>query len=163
MKEQESLRVLAFLRIAIGFIFFWAFVDKLLGLGFATVPDRSWLSGVSPTEGFLKFGTEGVFAEVFQSLAGNMVIDWLFMCGLLGVGVALILGIGVRIAAYSGSVMMLLIYLSMFPPENNPLVDEHIIYIIILLFFSTVPVGDTQGLGKWWSQTPLVKKFPLLK
>jgi thiosulfate dehydrogenase [quinone] large subunit len=145
-----------------GFIFFLACIDKVFGLGFATASDQSWLSGISPTAGFLTFGTEGVFSSVFQSLAGNTVIDYLFMLGLFLVGLALLLGIGVKIAGYAGSLLMLLIYLSLFPPENNPFVDEHIIYIIVLLFFTTTPVGQTFGLGSWWTKTRLVKRLPFL-
>ncbi len=41
-------RVWGVTRIAIGFVFFWAFVDKLFGLGFATPSERSlalrWLA-----------------------------------------------------------------------------------------------------------------------
>ncbi len=154
--------LLALLRITMGFIFFWAFIDKVFGLGFATSSDKSWLRGVSPTAGFLKFGTEGIFSSVFQSLAGNSFIDWLFMLGLLSVGLALLLGIGIKIAGYSGSLMMALIYLSLFPLENNPFVDEHIIYIIVLLYFTTTPLGKTFGFGNWWVNTKFVKRMPFL-
>ncbi len=129
---------------------------------FTTTPDNSWLNGTSPTTGFLTFGTEGMFSSVFQSLAGNLVVDWLFMSGLLLVGLALILGIGIKIAGYSGAIMMALIYASVFPPENNPFIDEHIIYIIVLLYFTTIPVGKTWGMGSWWKNTQLVKRLPFL-
>ena len=107
-----------------GFIFFWAFVSKV----------EPWFNGISPTAGFLLHGTEGVFAPYFQSLAGNVFVDWLYMTGLLFVGLSLVLGIFLKYASYAGSLMMLLIYLSMFPPENNPLIDEHIIYIVMLVY-----------------------------
>lgn len=154
--------ILAVLRIAMGFVFFWAWIDKVFGLGFATTPDKSWLNGISPTTGFLTFGTEGMLSPVFQNLAGSGFVDWLFMSGLLLVGVALILGIGIKIAGYSGAVMMALIYASLFPPENNPFIDEHIIYIIILISFTTIPVGKTWGMGSWWKNTKLVKRLPFL-
>ena len=55
------------LRLMMGFTFLWAFLDKLLALGFATgrnpetgaidfFGDAAWISGASPTEGFLSFG-----------------------------------------------------------------------------------------------------------
>ncbi len=154
--------LLALLRISIGFIFFWSFIDKVFGLSFATVPDKSWLQGISPTAGFLRFGTEGPFSSIFQNMSGNMLIDFLFMSGLLLAGTALILGIGIKIAGYSGSLMMFLIYLSLFPSQNNPIIDEHIIYILLLLLFTTTPTGNTWGLGRWWSRTKIVKKYPIL-
>src|SRR3990167_10770972 len=69
------------LRLGMGFIFLWAFLDKTFGLGFATVAEKSWMNGGSPTYGFLTMVTKGPFAEFFQSLAGVQVVDWLFMAG----------------------------------------------------------------------------------
>jgi len=161
MKNTEYL--LSILRIALGFVFLWAFFDKSFGFGFSTPPESSWLNGVSPTSGFLQFGTKGIFNPVFQSLAGFSIIDWLFMLGLFAVGTALILGMGVKVAGYAGSMMMFLIYLSLFPPVQNPLIDQHIIYILVLLCFTFAPTtGSTLGLGKWWRRTSLVKKMPWL-
>jgi len=120
------------LRLAMGFIFIWAFVDKLFGLGFATKSENSWLNGGSPTTGFLNNATHGPFAELFKSLAGVMVVDWLFMLGLLGVGLTLILNKKVVWGAIAGSVMMALMYLAAIPPANNPIIDDHIIYILVL-------------------------------
>ena len=151
-------------RIAMGWLFLWPFLDKLFGLGIPTAADQSWLAGTSPALGFLKFGTKGPFAPVFQSMAGSPVVDALYMFGLLLIGAALFFGIGVRIAGYSGALMMLLIYLaSALPPEHNPVVDEHIIFILALISFTLVPAGDYLGFGRRWSQTRLVQRFPILK
>lgn len=120
------------LRIVMALIFLWAFVDKTFGLGFATTPDKAWINGGSPTYGFLTFGTDGPFAEIFQSLAGIGLVDWLFMLGLLGVGLTLLFNRFVVWGAVAGSVMMLLMWLATFPPENNPLIDEHIVYVLVL-------------------------------
>ncbi len=119
------------LRYAMSFIFLWAFVDKTFGLGYATVAEKAWLVGGSPTTGFLLHGTSGPFAEFFQSLANHAVIDWVFMLGLLGIGIGLLIPKYIKWAGLAGIVMMLLMYLAGFPPENNPIVDEHIIYILV--------------------------------
>lgn len=150
-------------RVTLGFIFFWAFIDKLLGLGFATTSEKSWLQGVSPTAGFLQFGTHGVFAPFFHMIAGNLIVDWLFMGGLLGIGIALLLGIGMKIAGYSGAILVTLMYLSLVPSENNPLVDEHIVYFFIFLIFTTGEIGTRFSLSNSWKNTPLVKKYPMLQ
>lgn len=120
------------LRWVMGLIFLWAFVDKLFGLGFATPSERSWLNGGSPTAGFLTNATRGPFEEFFQSLAGVAIVDWLFMLGLLGVGLTLILNRYVTWGALAGIIMMILMWLAVFPPENNPLLDEHIVYALVL-------------------------------
>lgn len=120
------------LRLSMGLIFLWAFVDKLFGLGFATVSERAWINGGSPTSGFLMNATRGPLAEFFKSLAGMPVVDWLFMLGLLGVGLTLLLNRMVVLGALAGSIMLFLMYIAVFPPENNPLIDDHVIYILVL-------------------------------
>lgn len=154
---------IALLRMSMGLIFLWAFLDKLFGLGFATTSDKSWLMGASPTYGFLKFGTSGPFKPFFETLAGNPLVDLLFMLGLLGVGTALVLGIARKLMTLSGSLLLLLLYLAAFPPKNNPIVDEHIIYIFVLQVLFHLHAGEVWGLGKWWNNTSIVKKFPFLK
>lgn len=151
----------------------WAFFDKLLGLGFATCRnaetmlvvtgcDKAWISGGSPTAGFLKFGTHGPLASFYQSLSGNMLVDLLFMVGLLLIGAALILGIGMRIAAYSGFLLMILMWSAMLPPENHPLVDDHIIYALLFLVLNYSNAGDVLGFGKTWKKSGFGKKYTIL-
>lgn len=124
------------LRFIMSFIFLWAFVDKTFGLGFATKPEAAWIKGSSPTTGFLSFGTHGPFMELFQSLANNPLVDWMFMLGLLFVGLTLLLNRFVTLGAIAGGVMMLLMWLATFQPENNPLVDDHIVYILVLVLLA---------------------------
>lgn len=150
-------------RIGLGFIILWAFLDKTFGLGFATKASNSWINGGSPTTGFLKFATSGIFEGLFSGLAGNAVVDVLFMLALLLVGVALILGVGMKIATISGGLLMLLLWMANVPPANNPILDEHIIYLILLIGLMKVRAGQTLGLGKWWSNMSLVKRFPILE
>lgn len=160
MKQQLYI---ALLRISMGWIFLWAFFDKVFGLGYSTTPGKSWLDGVSPTLGFLKFGTSGPFKPVFVNLAGNPIVDWLFVLGLLGVGTALILGIGKKLSTMSGCLLLLLMWLATLPPKNNPVIDEHIIYIFVLQLLLQLRSGEVFGLGLWWNETKLVKKFSFLK
>lgn len=156
-------KLLLLLRFTLSFIFLWAFFDKVFGLGFATDSSKAWITGASPTIGYLSHGTYGPFAGMFQAMAGNIITDLLFMGGLLGVGVALLLGIGTRIAAYSGSLMMAFIYLSAFPPKNNPVLDEHIVYIIVLMLLPSTGAFKDYSLLSWWKKQPIVKKFPILE
>ncbi len=161
--ETNTSKVWVIIRILLGFIFLWAAVDKIFGLGFSTPPEEAWIAGVSPTFGYLKFATYGPFSGMMQAMAGNPVVDVLLVGGQLLVGLALILGIGVKVAGYSGALMMLLIYLSRFPGEFNPLIDEHIIYIVLLIALAQVEAGKVLGLGRMWSQTDIVQKYPILE
>ncbi len=161
-------------RVLLGFIFLWAFVDKTFALGFGhgrledgTIDKAAaWIEGGSPTEGFLTFGTKGPFAEAFGSIAGAAWADWLFMIGLLGIGLALIFGVGVRIAAITGALMLMLMYFAAVPwvtPSHNPLVDDHLVYAVVLGGLAAVDAGDHLGLGRWWRKRDVVDRHPILR
>lgn len=110
----------------------------------------AWLVGGSPTAGFLT-QVDGYFSNFFRLLAGQVWVDWLFMLGLFFVGITLILGVGVKIAAVVGSIMMFLIYLSSWPYlANNPILDYHIIYILVLIVLAVFESGYYLGLGHCW-------------
>lgn len=159
----NSWTALAVARIMLGFVFFWAFLDKTFGLGYATPAARAWVNGGSPTSGFLK-GVSGPFADFYNGMVGNPLVDWLFMLGLLGVGTALILGIGLRIAAVAGTLMMLMMWLAVFPlttpKSNNPLVDDHVVYAALMWVIAFGP--RKLSLIDRWLQVPTVKKNPWL-
>ena len=149
---------LAAARILVGFVFLWAFLDKTFGLGMATAANQAWVNGGSPTTGFLMKGVnpDSPFASFFNSLAGQGWVDWLFMAGLLGIGVALVLGIGLRIAAVSGSLLLLMMWAAEMPLENNPVVDDHIVYIAVLWMAA---LGQRKAsLVDWWLSLDFVKK-----
>jgi thiosulfate dehydrogenase [quinone] large subunit len=154
--------VWAALRIVLGWVFLWAFLDKLFGLGYATPSERSWLNGGSPTRGFLTNSASGPFKDVYTGIAGTAWADWLFMLGLLGIGTALLLGIGMRIAAVSGALLYLLMWTAVLPPTTNPIVDDHIIGALVLIGLVLVHAGDTLGLGRWWKAQPIVQGKPWL-
>ena len=162
-------RFLAVFRVVLGFEFLWAFLDKTFGLGYATPAARAWINGGSPTKGFLSRDADGPFQDTFHAWAGAPWADWLFMIGLLGVGVALILGIGLRIAAVSGTVMMALMWAAEWPlakltsagepsMSTNPIVDYHIIYALALIALAVTYAGRTWGLGRWWAGLPLAQR-----
>ena len=142
-----------------GLIFFWAFFDKLLGLGYATIPDKSWLAGGSPTTGFLQFGVHGPFTDFFHSLAGNNMVDWLFMLGLLFIGISFTFGIFMKLGGLSGIVMFFLMYLAVgIQPVNHPFIDEHFIYILVLLVLMVSNSEKYFGFGNAWKNSRLAQK-----
>jgi len=85
------------------------------------------------------------------------------MIGLLGIGVALMLGIGMRIAAAAGTLLYVLMWSVVLHPTTNPFMDDHVIQAGVLVGLALIGAGATFGLGKWWAGTPLVRKLPWLK
>lgn len=160
--EVWTKRLLALARISIGWVFLWAFLDKMFGLGFATESENAWIDGGSPTEGFLSFATKGPLADFYQSFAGDAWADWLFMIGLLGIGVALMAGIGMRVACASGALMLVMMWSAVLAPENNPFMDDHLVYAIVLAALAVGNAGDTWGFGSAWRRLPFVRRNPIL-
>ncbi|MGV8857060.1 DoxX family protein [Rhodoglobus sp.] len=160
-------RVLAVLRLATGFLFLWAFFDKTFGLGFSTPAERAWINGGAPSQGFLTGdAVVGPLKPAFAAIA-SPTSDILFMLGMLGIGVAVMLGIGLRVSAVAGTVMMLLMYLAEWPfaanaGSTNPLVDYHIIYALALITIAALSAGDTSGVGLAWKRLSIVQKMPWL-
>ncbi|GAA4937644.1 DoxX family membrane protein [Actinoplanes utahensis] len=169
MLTHTASRVLAVLRIVTGSVFLWAFLDKAFGFGYATPGERAWVDGGSPTRGFLSGVEVGPFQDVFHGIAGAAWADWLFMLGLLGIGVALILGIGLRVAAAAAGLMMAFMWIAEWPlaqhtssgeatRSSNPLIDYHVVYGITAAVLALTYAGHTWGLGRRWAKLGFVQK-----
>lgn len=167
--------MLSVTRIALGFVFLWAFLDKLLGLGFSTCRkvaedasfsidafcDKAWVNGGHVTEGYLVYGgnPNSPFNDFFVDLGGQRWTDWIFMVGLLGIGLALMLGIGTKIAAWSGAALLIFMYLTQMLPSTNPVLDDHIVYALAGLGIVYVELQrQSIGLGKVWRKLAIVQK-----
>ncbi|MFG2347873.1 hypothetical protein [Streptomyces phaeochromogenes] len=168
--DTYSLRAYAFasLRLLTGFAFLWAFLDKTFGFGYATPSGKGWIDGGSPTVGFLSGVATGPMESTFHSWAGDTWADGLFMAGLLGVGLALVGGFALRLAAVAGTAMMALMWIAEWPPakhlsdgapsmSTNPFVDYHLIYAVVLIALAVASAGDTWGAGKLWAKLPFVR------
>jgi thiosulfate dehydrogenase [quinone] large subunit len=149
-------RFLAVFRVVLGLEFLWAFVDKSFGLGYATPSARAWIHGGSPTKGFLSNVAVGPLEGTFHAWAGAWWADGLFMVGLAGIGIALVLGIGLRIAAVSGTQMLMGMWAAEWPlarftsagapsMSTNPLVDYHLIYALALIVLALAYAGHRWG------------------
>ncbi|SCF49785.1 thiosulfate dehydrogenase [quinone] large subunit [Micromonospora matsumotoense] len=162
-RNRATRYALAGLRLALGWGFLWAFIDKLFGLGLATPDKGAWINGGSPTKGFLGNAVAGPFEGIYHSIAGAVWADWLFMIGLAAIGTALILGVGMRLAAAAGGLLLVLMWTAVLPPENNPFMDDHLIYVGVLGLLALTAAGDTLGFGGMWGRLPIVRRLPWLK
>ena len=96
-------------------------------------------------------------------MSGLIVVNWLFMLGLLLIGAALLAGVATRLAGYSGSLFMVLLWASSLPLANTPLVDEHLIYIALLWIIYFMDQERHSGLGGWWSKLSMVRRYKFLQ
>ncbi len=68
-----------------------------------------------------------------------------------------------RIAAASGALLLVLMWTAVLPPENNPFMDDHLIYALVLVALALVKAGNVVGLGHVWEQVPLVQRYRILR
>lgn len=131
---------------------FYAGITKILDPQWSA---EDYLRGAKTFVGFFQwFLRPGVLPIV------NFVNEW----GLTLLGISLILGIFVRLSLLLGAVLMLLYYFPVlqFPyiAPHSYIVDEHIIYTLVLLFLSAVRAGRAWGLENWCSNLPICSRFP---
>ncbi|MCA9347214.1 hypothetical protein KC930_01375 [Candidatus Saccharibacteria bacterium] len=175
---STSLKVWAVVRIMIGLIMLWAFADKMLGLGFSTcrstdtktkvetvqvLCEKSVAKGASPTVGFLKFAAKGPMKSFYNNLAGKHWVDFMFMAALLLGGLALVSGVGVRIASVGSILLLVMMWSVVLPVAQNPVLDDHLVYAVALLGVMATNADQVWGLGKWWQKQAVVKKYPILQ
>jgi thiosulfate dehydrogenase (quinone) large subunit len=153
--------VWAVARLMMAWTFLWPFFDKLIGLNHQTTTAQAWINGGNPTKGFLS-GSVGFLSGFYTSIAGAGIVDWLFMVGLLAVGITLAFGIAIRFAAVAGSIMLLAMWSASLPPSDDLILDNHIIYVVLLIGLALVGAGSTLGFGRRWAQTTLVQRYPWL-
>lgn len=152
-------KLLAGMRILIGWVFMWPFLDKLFGLGYGTASEAAVVNGGAPAQGYMINATSGPFQDVFVWMAETFggLADFLFMFGLFGIGLAMLTGAGLKIAAWGGTVLMAFMYLAALPIGQsgmgftNPVTDSHWIEAAVLLVAAYTLSGDTWGLGRWWA------------
>ena len=171
-------KALALLRIGFGLTFLWAFLDKLLALGFSTgavlnaqgaktgtdwFGKDAWIHSGNPTLGFLKFGASGPFKGFYNAIAGEAWVNVLFMLALLGIGVALTFGITMRLGTIAGFVLYLMMWSVALWPATNPVIDDHVLGALSMLVLGLTLAGDTWGAGARWARTRLVRRFPILR
>jgi len=146
---------LFFLRISMGWLFFWAGITKVLD---PTWSAAGYLQGAKTfTNFYLWLTTPGLLSLT------NFVNEW----GLTLLGATLILGVFVRLSSVLGAMLMLLYYFPIlqfpYPNVHSFIVDEHIIYISVLLFFAATRAGRVWGLERWCSGLPICSKFTKLR
>lgn len=128
---------LFFLRISLGWMFFYAGITKVL--------NPSWSA-----EAYIKGAKllPDMYAW-FASAKMLPIVNLLNMWGLTLLGASLILGIFVRWTSLLGILLMALYYLAQTFPHVSPtayIVDEHVIYSAALLVLCVFGAGRAWGL-----------------
>jgi thiosulfate dehydrogenase [quinone] large subunit len=68
-----------------------------------------------------------------------------------------------RIAAASGSLLLVLMWAAELPLANNPFMDDHLVYAMVLVALALAGAGRTLGLGAAWERLSFVQRNGWLK
>lgn len=147
--------LLTLLRVSMGWLMFYAGITKVL--------NPEWSAA-----GYLN--SAKTFAGIYQWFARPEVlptINFLNEWGLTLLGAALILGVAVRLASVPGALLMVLYY---FPVLQFPIagahsyvVDEHVVYALVLLLLGAMSAGRVWGLDDLLSKKLSMEKAELYK
>jgi thiosulfate dehydrogenase (quinone) large subunit len=69
----------------------------------------------------------------------------------------------VNLAAGGGALLLVMMWTAVLPPENNPFMDDHLIYALTLGLLASLGAGRWLGLGRKWERTTMVQKLPVLR
>ena len=140
------------LRLSLGALFFYSGITKVL--------DPSWsaafyLKGAKTFPAFYQWFLD---PSILPTI--NLVNEW----GMILIGVALILGIFVRVASLGGIMLMILYYFPIldgfYPNAHSFIVDEHVVYACALFVLASFRAGRVFGQEKWCANLPLCPPFP---
>jgi len=134
------------LRIALGWMFFYAGITKVLDPAWSAA---GYIQGAKTFHGLYQFfAAPGVLPIV------NILNEW----GLTLLGIALVFGVCVRLSSLLGIVLMLLYYVAIldfpYPNAHAYIVDEHIIYIAGLAVLAAFHAGRVWGLEHRFARLP---------
>lgn len=146
---------LLLVRVSLGWLFFYAGLSKILTPGWSAA-------------GYINGAQSGTWLySLFLNSSILPVVNALVQYGLLLLGVALILGVFVRLSALLGSLLMILLYFPIltFPYAGKTafIIDDHIIFIATLALLAAFRAGRVWGLAGWCSRLPICSRFPKLR
>lgn len=140
------------LRISMGWVMFYAGITKIIN------PQWSAAGYLGAAKSFPEFFQWFLQPDILPAV--NFVNEW----GLTLLGVSLILGVFVRFSSVLGALLMMLYYFPVldfpYPNMHSYIVDEHVIYAGVLLFFAAIRAGRYFGLEEWCSSLPICSRFP---
>lgn len=153
MNKFEKISI-SLLRISLGFLFLYSGVTKILNTDWSSI---KYLQNAKTFTGMYSWMAQPSILPYI-----NSINEW----GQILLGISLVLGIGMRLSTTLGAILMTLYYFALPFPHPNPqsfIVDEHVIYALIMIYLGAVRAGRIYGIETWCSKLPLCSKYPKLR
>lgn len=141
------------LRLLLGWFMFFAGIEKVLNPEWTA---QGFLLGAKTFPGFYAW---------FASAANAWWVDPLNAWSITLVGVALLLGVGIRAASWGGVALMFLYYFPQYAFPSVPhgfIVEEHVIYAAAFILISLMPEARHFALAGLFKKT-FLGKIPFLR
>lgn len=150
--KSLALGLVVSLRVVLGWVLFYAGITEVL--------DPTWTAS-----GYLANGVPDAnpFAGVWIAMAGTPMVDVLVQWGLTLTGLGLIVGAPGRWNAFRGSFIMLVFRASSLPLEHAVVVDQHVVYVLVLASVATLGADRVAGPDRILESTALVERHPRLR
>ncbi len=148
------------LRLVIGGMILFAGLGKLTGDSFSAAGYLGNVHPASPVSG------------IYAAMAGNELllatIDVVIPATQILIGLALIVGVLVRLAAFGGALQMSAFYLGGWEGEWLALFDSTLIYLVVFLTIGALAAGRMAGIDAYLERLsirgePLVERYPALR
>mgnify|MGYP000433286904 CR=1 FL=1 len=107
----------------------------------------------------------------WDAMASAPLVDPLVIWGQILIGLALLVGVAVRFAAFCGALQMILFWMSHleggimagFPIEHGWFVSSHIVYALLLFGLGAIGAGRILGVDSYLEDLEFVQANPWLK
>jgi thiosulfate dehydrogenase [quinone] large subunit len=168
--DQKHQLGVAVLRIAVGVIFLWAGLEKVIGgggewsaaffLGNLTGGSLGWPFFTGDPGDTIFNPTQSIWASMAENEAAMSAINLLVPWGQIGIGISLILGVFTRFGAAMGTLMMLLFFVAAWDFEFG-VVNQHLTYALVTFFLGYIGSGNFYGLDYFVGQRvgPFVRRW----
>jgi thiosulfate dehydrogenase [quinone] large subunit len=168
--DQRHQLGVAVLRVAVGLIFLWAGLEKVIGgegawsasgfLAFGTGGTMGWPFFTGDPGDQIFNPTQSFWAALAENEAAMSAINLLVPWGQIGIGVSLILGVLTRFGAAMGTLMMLLFFVAAWDFQFG-VVNQHLTYALVTFFLGYIGSGNFYGLDYFVGQRvgPFVRRW----
>lgn len=150
--HQLSAWAIVGLRVVMGWVFLSAGYHKLAG-GFSA---EGYLANVDPASPM-----SAVYAAMAADGTMMAAVDVIVPVSQVLIGVALIAGAFVRLAAFGGAIQMALFYFGSWDVANG-LVNSQFVYAVVLVSLGAFAAGRILGLDRSLEESRIVERYPRL-
>ena len=153
--DRRHQLAVAVLRVAVGFIFLFAGLEKVIGgnlewsaagfLQFGTAGTLGWPFVTEAVEGTIYNPTNAFWVALADNDFAMSVINILVPWGQIGIGIGLMLGLLTRFSAAMGALMMVLFFFAAWDIEFG-IVNQHLTYALVTFVLGYLGTGNFYGL-----------------